>query len=34
MLKADNNNNYNYNPQASDEKYMGWKHNIISETEV
>ena len=34
MSKEDNNNDYNYNPQALDEKYMGWRQYIIPKTEA
>ena len=34
MLKADNNNDYNYDPQALDEKHTGWRRYIISGSEV
>ena len=34
MSKADNNNNYDSNPQALDGKQTGWKQYIILGTEV
>ena len=33
-VKVDNNNDYNYDQQVSDEKYTGWRKYIISGSEI